>query len=687
MTRKLSLLLVLALFLMSIVNVTVFAAKAKQASTINGVDPRDMVGNLPATPIAGAEEVPYDPSIGKPGTQTPQQSLGFSPNGVVTVGSTYQDYQHNGSMGRQIVVGGGWVHNVWMVLPGPSTSNRVAEYYGYPLGAGSPANVADLEGATGSGYTNIGFSAIANVPIVIFHNVAGGGTKVGRDFSLGAASFTTWAFPAANCQAIVSGTGPSEGPYIWPICAVDNDGANAIVHAVASESPAVTTDPQSLVYYRSNNGITGTGPTCGFWIDSTDNITPVVAQDPNSNKVAIVYIRPKDYAFTGGTQQHNGDVVYRESSNLGSTWGALVNITNYTGAKLERAYTDCDAMYTADGCLHVAWNAPTFDSVAGTVTSQAAKLRHWDNCNQCISLAIDANHFDAAGDVGAWTKNVAKMNLSECTVGANKLLYLTYTYFKSDETQPSTFDVSAGGFKNGDIYAQASNSSGLTWGPPVNLTNTTTNGCAAGACKSEHWSSSAMYVTDSLRIQFVEDLDAGGIVQTEGSWQNSPVKNISVGCFPMAGFAALGATPAEYVYPYTTTPGQIKNENITLTNSGNTAASWSVTATGSFITFPVGPTSGSCPAGCTNTSVFQARITGPGTQGLFQGSINVTYTSPDKGPQAVITVPIDLYNFTNFYLPQNSALRTNINKMNVNQASQVSANIPGSMFSYFADIH
>ncbi len=68
MTRKLSLLLVLALFLVSIVNVTVFAAKAKQTSNINSVDSRALVRDLPATPIAGAEEVSYDPSIGKPGT-------------------------------------------------------------------------------------------------------------------------------------------------------------------------------------------------------------------------------------------------------------------------------------------------------------------------------------------------------------------------------------------------------------------------------------------------------------------------------------------------------------------------------------------------------------------------------------------------------------------------------------------
>ncbi len=679
MTRKLSLLLVLALFLVSIVNVTVFAAKAKQAS-VNGADPNDRISAYTIAPLAGSEPVSFDPSIGKPGSQSSHQSLGFSPMiAGDTIGYTYQDYQHNGSMGRQIAIGGGWAHNIWMVLPAASTANRVVSYYGYPLAGGPPATVADLEGSTGSGYPNIGFSTAAGVPVVGFHNVNTGGVVSGRDFSLGAASFTVFVFPTANCQGIVS-QGGTEGSYIWPTLAVDSDGGQAVVHLIASESTPAAGDKQSIVYYRSNAGITAPSATCGFWIDSVQTISPVIAADPNSNNVAIAYCKPRQY-----DTQVNSDMVYRESTDLGATWGPIINVSNYATGQIERAYTDCDAMYTADGCLHIAWNAPGFDSVAGTITSQAAKLRHWDDCNQCLSLALDANHFDPAGECGVWNKNVCKMNLSECTVGGNDLLYLTYTYFKSDSSVAGVDDVSLGGYKNGDIYAQASNTDGETWGPPVNLTNTTTNNCAAGACKSEHWSSSAMYVTDSLRIQYVEDKDAGGIVQTEGTWTNSPIRNMSAYCFPMTSFVSLGATPAEFRYPYTTTPGQIKNETITLANSGNSSANWSVTATGGFITFPVGPSNGICPAGCTNTSTFQARITGPGTQGLYQGTIDVNYTSPDKGAQAIISIPFDLYNFTNFYLPQNSALRTNINKMNVNQASQISANIAGSMFSYFAD--
>ncbi len=686
MQRRIMLLLVSISIMLLAANTTSFAARARVASSIEGVNIRDLVGDSPATPLAGAENTDYNPLINKSQRIITKQALGFSPKGSMTVGFTYMDYQHNGSMGRQIVVGGGWVHNLWMLLPDASTANRSVEYFAYPLSGSGEVSNPNVEGATGGGYVNIGYTSIDSVPVVIFHNTSGIGTKAGRDSALGDGSFTMFAFPASNCQSIVSGIGPAEGKYVWPILAVDNDGTNAIVHAVSSESPPTANDVQSLIYYRSNNGITASGPTCGYWLDSTDNITPVVAADPNSDKVAVVYIRPKDYAFTAGLQQKNGEVVYRESTDLGNSWGELVNVTKYTGAIHERAYTDCDAMYTEDGCLHIAWNTPTFDSVAGTATTQAAKLRHWDNCSQCIALILDASHFDGAAtkNCGVWNNNVCKMNLSECTVGASKLLYVTYTYFKSDQSDSTTTDVSLGGLKNGDICAQVSNTNGITWGPRVNLTNTTTPNCGAGFCKSEHWSSSAMYVTDSLRIQYIEDLDAGGIAQTEGGWTNNPVKNISVGCFSMDSIVTLVATPAELRYPCHTVPNQFRNETITLTNTGNVPGNWSVAINGSFLSLE-GSSTGVCNAGCNNTASFVVKITGPPTEGLYQGTIDVTYSLPDKAPQEFFAIPVDLYNFVNFYLPQNASIRTATNRLCFNQASESADSVAGHRFSYFAD--
>ncbi len=690
MTRKFTVLLTLALFLLAVCGASAFAAKAV-TQTSWGTQLK-LKTDLPAAKIIGGEEIAAAANgPAKPDMSGGSQSLGFSPNGTVTIGDTYLDYQHNGSMGRQIAVGNGWVHNAWMVYPTASaTGDRYIEYYGYQLPPGtSTASVSSVDPATtGSGYGNLDWDPTgpSGAAVVSYHRVADNGTKATRDFANGAGAFATpFVFPAPNCQSVVSGLGGVEGPYIWPIIAIDVIGGQAVLHAVSTESPPNTSDnEQSIVYYRSNPGLTASATTCALWIDSCWNITPVVAADPNSDNVAIVYLRPKDRAFTAGTQQHNNTVVYLESTDGGVNWGPLVHVSNYTGADLERAYTDVDALYTADGCLHIAWNAAPFDSAGGGATANdVCKLRHWDDCEQCLSLVAEATNVDdnAANQNGAWNLNIAKMNLSECTVGANKLLYLTYTRFLGTTAAP---DRSAGGFPNGEIFAQVSSTDGLTWGPPVNLTNTPSNNCVAGSCFSEHWSSSARYVTDSLRIQYIEDKDAGGIVQTEGAWTNSPVKNISVGCFPMTTFVSLSATPAEFGYPFHVPPTTTKDSAIVLTNAGNASTNWTVSSASPWISFPLG-NNGTCNAGCTNTSTFTARFS-PGAGGYLTGQIDVTYTDPDKGINAVTVIPVELHSWANFYLPVDLDIRTSCARMNVNQASQIGANIDGKRFSYFADL-
>lgn len=290
MTRKITVLLTLALFLIALGGASVFAAKAVNSATAGSTQYK-LRTDLPAAKIVGAEEVsPADyTGSGKPATSN-SQVLGFSPNGTRTVGSTYLDYQHNGSMGRQIVVGGGWVHNAWMVYPTASTTgDRYIEYFGYSLTSGSSAGVPSVDPATtGSGYCNIDYDPLGSGgAVVAYHRVAENGTKATHDFSNGAAAFANhFVFPAPNCQSVVSGLGGVEGPYIWPIVALDIIGGQAVLHAVSTESPPNTSDnEQSIVYYRSNAGITASATTCAYWIDSCWNITPVVAADPDRKSV------------------------------------------------------------------------------------------------------------------------------------------------------------------------------------------------------------------------------------------------------------------------------------------------------------------------------------------------------------------------------------------------------------------
>jgi hypothetical protein len=109
------------------------------------------------------------------------------------------------------------------------------------------------------------------------------------------------------------------------------------------------------------------------------------------------------------------------------------------------------------------------------------------------------------------------MNLGASALGG---LFVTWTQF-------DTSDVSAGGFGNGEIYMTYSYNDGATWADPENLTNSQTPNCYPGQCDSDHWSTLADVVDDSLHIIYINDKDAGGIPQTEGSATENPVKYLT----------------------------------------------------------------------------------------------------------------------------------------------------------------
>jgi hypothetical protein len=146
----------------------------------------------------------------------------------------------------------------------------------------------------------------------------------------------------------------------------------------------------------------------------------------------------------------------------------------------------------------------------------------------------------------------------------------------------------------------------------------------------------------------------------------------------------LEATPSEFRYPYHTAPNQIKDEIIILTNTGDVAAGWSASTENGFITF-TGATNGVCEVGSSNAGELAFRVTGPTIDGFYAGTIDITYFDVNKSPQTVLSIPVDLYNFTDFYLPTDAAIRTNLVRMNVNQASEIANADSGNSFTYFAE--
>lgn len=618
-----------------------------------------------------------------------EQHFRLGSDATFQIGSTWNDMQQNGSMGRQIVVGGGWVHNAWNYLPAGSASNRNTSYYAYSMTGPMTVSNAGIDPvANGAGFASIGYDATGSGrPVIAYHKLDDNRTKLARGDGLGLATFSVFSFPAAgvNCQNIVSGAGSIDGPYFWPKIAVDVNGSGQpIAHVISTEYSGAQVN-LSLVYYKTNAGMTAPSATCGLWIDSTTTVSAVVQQDPNSNKVAIVWLRSADGAHADAIQQRNNDVVFTESTDLGGSWSLPTNITNYVGSDLERAYTDLSALYTNDGCLHILWTTSYFDSSSSIVGNQGARLYHWDKCQQCRSLVADANNSEVDCKRGIWNKNISKMNLSECFVAGSYRLYASYTYFTGDDQgDPGPHDCSQGGFANGEIYAQVSHNGGAIWGPPVNLTNTTSHNCAAGACNSEHWSSSAPYVNDSLRIQYILDRDAGAVAYTEGSWTNNPVMNLSYPCFSTDTYSHLSASPAQFDYPFHTTPGQQRDSTFILVNAGNSVANYVRTITyvsgSGWLSFPNDPPNSSVPVGCSFADSLKLRVNGPAAEGLYQAVVSFEYYNGDSN--VTLDLEVDLYNFQEFFLPTDVAINTATNRLNVNQAGRVGVYEQGNLFTY-----
>jgi len=697
MTRRISALFVLLMFMICIVGASAFAANKTGAP---GVNPKDIISLSQAqVPVAGADD-PNEVLIAKPHSRIHYPTAaGFNILSTIQVGTSYMDYQNNGSATRRIAVGcGGLIHNWWMqkLSSAAGVADRFIDYVAHLPSAAVPPASDISDPAGGGGYT-CGDVDPSGIPVIGWHRVAANGTQATKDFACNNVNFTvanfgTVATNVTNCSGIETGASGAlveDGIYIWPYVCADTLNGQTIAHMVSTESPApapCTGCIQSVVYYRSTANVAGNAgcPVSPKFIDSVYDIAPVICQDPKSDKVAIVFTKPRAYMADGG--QNNNDVCYYESQNAGTTWGTIQNVSQYLTGEIGRAYTDVSAMYTHDGCLHVLWNAPEYDSVGATVTTQACHLWHWDDCGQCRSLLLNASEFRTSCGRGAWNRNVSKMTLSECvrTASNDTLLYAVYTRFTSDDA--GSADCSAAGWANGEIYAQASSTKGLTWGPPTNLTNTTSNGCTIGNCNSEHWSSSAMYVTDSVTIQYMLDKDAGGVVQTEGGWTENPVMNLRIACFSMSTFRALAAAPSDFLYPFHSKPSTNTDTLFVVQNSGNAPAPFTVTVTyasgSGWLTFP-GGTSFTCGAGCTNTQTVTMRATGPGTQGLYQATVHINYTAKDA--QTVTDVAVDLYNFDPFYLPQNADIRTSLVRLRTQQHARVAAQAALRGMNIFSD--
>ena len=163
MTRKLSILLVLVLFVLSFAGAT-FAANAKNAA--NGSIAASANISAPKVRFDNVDEGAISDGIGKPNTPPPA-ALGYQMLGTTTVGFTEFDRQSNERQQRQIAVGcGGNIHNVFIFRPFGG-GDREIDYSTYVPGS-APSAQFGISPATG-GYGAISVEQVSGKAVAAWH--------------------------------------------------------------------------------------------------------------------------------------------------------------------------------------------------------------------------------------------------------------------------------------------------------------------------------------------------------------------------------------------------------------------------------------------------------------------------------------------------------------------------------------
>ena len=500
--------------------------------------------NLPV--ITGNETIDMSRAI-------PDDGRGVRPvlDDTYQAGTTWYDYQHNGTAGKMVGVdNSGFVHVVWM--NGLNAGNNPRHVYYNIWDPTSEQFVFLPSGSQVNSSPKAGYVSMANSPggfcYPSFHETSAGNPDSAHaaaaiDFLPGSGAFT------ASQPAYINGY-----QLIWPKIAI---GPDSTLHMVSTQFAVAGGDPQNVYYSRGVPVFDSDGFGLDIewqvvdgvddefmWVDSCMTIAVDVAASAHSNRVVMAWTHNRD----DYTTQIDNDLYISISEDGGLNWGPRINVTNFvpgdpscpSGDTLAcnndtlRLYTDCSALIDENDNIHVAFSVRTWYDVgypgpdgfvgpSGWISQSG--IFHWSEEFEEFSPVANDYHFQTVEggtlvDNGAWQLNTHRPSLCEDT--ETGYMYCSFQRYDSNQ-------YSDNGFPMGDAWVAASWNCGRSWSVAVNVTNTDggQNTPAPGSL-SERDITLARYTSEGLdgerylHMSYVLDRDAGGLPQAEGIATQNP---------------------------------------------------------------------------------------------------------------------------------------------------------------------
>jgi hypothetical protein len=493
-----------------------------------------------ACPVIGADLEHYDGPVAFGQSRWPYFHEHWQ------LGNTWYDYQHNATQGKQITIGeGGIAHICWMKGYDSAQAVRHAVYNCFL--DGEVSGPAPVDNTARSGYCTIAVlnsdAVYANAAVVSFHQDPGSGlgSTVSPDYGPCWMAFLPFGHPYDD-----------DAP-IWPHIAIDNSNK---VHVISTRQNGGTNCYDATVDFASWE--------TPAWIvvpTSSASISPTVVASQFDDQVALLThdhlpLHPDESGLIFAQMNNEVWVHIAEDGDF-TDWAQVssFNMTDMADPETTEhplpghvyGYCDIDGVFDSDGNLHVAYTTRPYWRDATQIDGEWADTTYferWARTGQvwhAMIAAVDeevefshiagyvgnnneddadfASYFD--GDPGGWGSLNDRPSLAVDPV--DNTLYCMWRNFTS------LSDTSAIGMSSADLWIRSSCDYGMTWGPAVNITDSHTPVCVAGECASEAWGTMAEIVYDDmLHLEFVEDLDAGGIVQDEGAATDNPVWYLQV---------------------------------------------------------------------------------------------------------------------------------------------------------------